>query len=271
MIFLKDKTGSLGNNLFEFGTFLAKSLHDNQWLINFHFRNNRKYFNGTNHLANFKYKVFLGFGFNVINRLISFFILKIVKFQRLENYNSPFDLKSINFKNKNILKAGNWFTDFDTFYSNADQLRAFFSLTPASQAVVNNHIASISEPEALLVGVHIRRGDYKDFLGGQFYFEIDTYKKMMDQVLGIFPDKKLKFLISSDESFSTDDFSGFNTCFTPNHYVYDMYCLAACDYIIGPPSTYTMWASFYGKVPIQKIRTQDQILSEKGFALDFGY
>lgn len=33
----------------------------------------------------------------------------------------------------------------------------------------------------------------------------------------------------------------------------DMYSLAECDYIIGPPSTYTMWASFYGEVPLYMV------------------
>jgi len=32
--------------------------------------------------------------------------------------------------------------------------------------------------------------------------------------------------------------------------VEDLYALAECDYIIGPPSTYTLWASFYGDTPL---------------------
>ena len=35
----------------------------------------------------------------------------------------------------------------------------------------------------------------------------------------------------------------------PGTEIGDLYSLAACDYIIGPPSTYTQWASFYGQVP----------------------
>ena len=32
-----------------------------------------------------------------------------------------------------------------------------------------------------------------------------------------------------------------------------MYSLAECDYIVGPPSTFSTWASFYGNVPIYRI------------------
>lgn len=37
-----------------------------------------------------------------------------------------------------------------------------------------------------------------------------------------------------------------------------MYLLARCDYIIDPPSTYTMWASFYGNVPLYMITDPTQ-------------
>jgi hypothetical protein len=35
----------------------------------------------------------------------------------------------------------------------------------------------------------------------------------------------------------------------PGHFIEDLYALASCDYIIGPPSTFSQWASFYGNVP----------------------
>jgi len=38
----------------------------------------------------------------------------------------------------------------------------------------------------------------------------------------------------------------------------DMYAFARCDYLIGPPSTFTLWASFYGCVPLNLIRSSDQ-------------
>ena len=34
----------------------------------------------------------------------------------------------------------------------------------------------------------------------------------------------------------------------------DLYALSICDYILGPPSTFSMWASFYGGVPLRFIK-----------------
>jgi hypothetical protein len=35
--------------------------------------------------------------------------------------------------------------------------------------------------------------------------------------------------------------------------VEDLYSLARCDYLLGPPSTFSLWASFYGNVPLHQM------------------
>ena len=37
----------------------------------------------------------------------------------------------------------------------------------------------------------------------------------------------------------------------------DLYGLSSCDYIMGPPSSYSQWASFVGNVPIQFLLSDD--------------
>ena len=41
--------------------------------------------------------------------------------------------------------------------------------------------------------------------------------------------------------------------------------MSQCDYLMGPPSTFTMWASFMGKVPLGIIRDRSQTLSMADF------
>jgi hypothetical protein len=53
-------------------------------------------------------------------------------------------------------------------------------------------------------------------------------------------------------------FAGLNVTFGTGDLIEDMYAFASCDYLIGAPSTFTMWASFYGKVPLNVIRSPDQ-------------
>ncbi len=62
------------------------------------------------------------------------------------------------------------------------------------------------------------------------------------------------FWLSSDEPLNIHNFKNFDIYFDSQpHFITDLYTLAQCDYIIGPPSTYSMWASFYGNVPLLKI------------------
>ncbi len=65
------------------------------------------------------------------------------------------------------------------------------------------------------------------------------------------------FLIASDENVCHKDFSGMTIRQAPGHELEDLYCLAECDYIVGPPSTYSAWAAFYGKKPLYQIDLKD--------------
>ena len=73
----------------------------------------------------------------------------------------------------------------------------------------------------------------------------------------LFPGKKVGFIVCSNVAQSIMDpllpvvYPG------PGQPVEDLYALAACDYIIGPPSTFSRWASFYGKTPLWEMRDAD--------------
>ncbi len=55
-----------------------------------------------------------------------------------------------------------------------------------------------------------------------------------------------------------DDFGDLRVHFGPGHIIQDMYAMAEADLLIGPPSTYTGWASFYGNVPLVAMHNADQ-------------
>jgi len=110
----------------------------------------------------------------------------------------------------------------------------------------------------ILVGVHIRHGDYRRFRQGKYFYTPETYVKFMNNVQTLFPDKQVVFLICSNEPQDPKKLAGLKYVFGPGHRVEDLYALACCDYLIGPPSTYTMWASFYGQVPLYMIEEAEK-------------
>ena len=91
----------------------------------------------------------------------------------------------------------------------------------------------------------------------------------MKQVETVFSGKKTKFLICSDEEQDTQIFTSakIEFCFRSGHMIENLYSLAECDYIVSPPSTYGMWASFYGKTPLYTINDPCQIITAAGFSM----
>ena len=54
------------------------------------------------------------------------------------------------------------------------------------------------------------------------------------------------YIICSDEIIPKDYFSNLPVFFTDHNVMEDLYALSQCELIIGPSSTFSIWASFYG-------------------------
>jgi hypothetical protein len=46
-----------------------------------------------------------------------------------------------------------------------------------------------------------------------------------------------------------------------------MYALAQCDLILGPPSTFSQWASFYGQRPLCIVRDREMVVTPQSFVV----
>lgn len=105
--------------------------------------------------------------------------------------------------------------------------------------------------DIIIVGVHIRRGDYENFLDGNYYYSIKEYVNICKIVQSYFNGKNIVFFIASNEKIDPNDMKDIKY-FAIKHssVVKDLYGLTYCDYIVGPPSSFSRWASFYGQVPI---------------------
>lgn len=147
-----------------------------------------------------------------------------------------------------------------------DVVRLF---TPHSgiRAEVERHIAQARSGCDILVGLHVRRGDYANWLGGKFFYGLDAYAAWLKAAGTFWPEKKVSFLVCSNEN--VDDLlglPGISASAGPGAPITDLYALAACDFLIGPPSTFTLWASYYGGAPLHMLMEKDQTLHLEAFA-----
>lgn len=108
----------------------------------------------------------------------------------------------------------------------------------------------------IVVGVHIRWEDYR---GTSNYFESSEYVDRMKHITSLLRPAKMCFLLCSSEKLRQQDFPA--ECFVPKaaEAVEDLYSLALCDFLVGPASTFSRWASFYGGKPLFTIRHDQPI------------
>jgi hypothetical protein len=120
-----------------------------------------------------------------------------------------------------------------------------------------------------IVGVHIRRGDYKFFKDGIYFYDDATYLGfMIDMEKQLeFSGKTVKFLLSSDEEINLNNYKINSLTLPDSSVMKDLYSLSKCDYIIGPPSTFSQWASFIGNVPLKLIHDKEDALILSSFEI----
>jgi hypothetical protein len=86
----------------------------------------------------------------------------------------------------------------------------------------------------------------------------------MREMAAQFPDRKVSFFVCSDEPRNAGEFPGLSVELGAGPPVADLYTLAKCDYILGPVSTFSQWASFYGAKPLLHFYSgNDQIDRER--------
>ena len=117
-----------------------------------------------------------------------------------------------------------------------------------------------------VVGIHLRREDYRDWAEGRYYFTNAQYAVLMAQIRAQMAGPTA-FLLCSNEAIDTSDFPEFDVLTVPGASgVEDLHALSLCDFIAGPPSTYSMWASFYGDVPLYIVEDIDRPVTRADFS-----
>ena len=144
-------------------------------------------------------------------------------------------------------------------------------LRPASNyvKVASNAVIGLRKHYDCLVGIHARRGDYKNYLDGKYYYSWEKYKtwilelKIVLENLGY---NKIGFVVCSDEeppmSLQKDEAIHYEA---GKHFMTDLHILTLCNYNIGPPSSFGTWISWNGKIPRLVVYKETKISSIQDF------
>ena len=146
----------------------------------------------------------------------------------------------------------------------AEKIRAYFQPIEKHGRASRQAVDCMRQSADVVVGVHIRRGDYIGWARGKYFFPVSQYAAWMRELAEQFPGRKVSFLVCSNEPRTAQEFTGLSVGFAAGSPVEDLYALAGCDYVVGPVSSFTQWASFYGGKPLLHLRdSKDRIEREK--------
>jgi len=127
-----------------------------------------------------------------------------------------------------------------------------------------------SEESKTTIGLHIRRGDYKIWKNGKYFFSLPYYASLIRFYTEKYPSSVV--IVCSNEDLKTAGLNANITSSSSNaSFITDLWILAHCDFIIGPPSTFNAWSSFIGNKPLYTIKSEDETQSLDKFKIFDGH
>lgn len=129
----------------------------------------------------------------------------------------------------------------------------FFKPEASLAGRVEKFMVDLKNKFGTVVGVHIRQGDYKkEFHGGSLYFNEDEVASILLQYLSHNELSKgdVCFMICSDGPVNMEKLKDLNVIKTDFGATEDLYALSKTSTIIGSDSTFGVFASYYGDIPL---------------------
>lgn len=156
--------------------------------------------------------------------------------------------------NKFIFLVGWQFRNSDLLIKHKQDIIHLFQPTFEIYKTLQKKISEYKSNYQNIIAVHIRRGDYINFEHGRYFYDLNVYEDWIQHLEKyIFTDKKNLYLVFSNEKIETLNLKNITYQIEKNTDIEDLYLMSLCNYIIGPPSTFSMWASFYGDVPLYMV------------------
>jgi hypothetical protein len=182
------------------------------------------------------------------------------------------DEESLTVKKNEMLSAkttfvNGWFLrDYELFLKHQEEIKNLFAF---KKSITQKLDYQLKSHQNLKIGVHIRRGDYVRWHSGKYFFTDEEYLKILKSFLSKLHQKVDVIIFTNDDrlnkSIYTQNLNNIEVTFANGNQAQDLYYLSNCDYIIGPPSTFSLMASFYNHKPLYWIYDKDLPINPQSF------
>ena len=267
MIFARDKS-QMCNNLLQYAHVYAWGREHGRKVISMRFSYKYQYF----HICHTN---LTGFGWYLFAKYMAALrLLPTASFKYRDCDKEALERKML--RHHNIVVSG-WFVRYyDLFLKYRNEICELFTLDEQYTAPVKAKMQNAEQKakgNVIRLGVHIRRGDYAQWRDGQFFFSDEVYAAHINKFAEMHPDKELHvYLSTNDPSVKEEHFQELCPKVSIHHLQgnapEDLFMLSECDYLIGPPSTFSMVAAMYRDIPLYRMDSADmQNMTAEGFLL----
>lgn len=156
-------------------------------------------------------------------------------------------------EHKHVVVKGWFMRDYELFLKYRPALLRLFAFRPAVVHHVKSYLQQLPLGK-LRIGLHIRRGDYARWYNGKYCFSDDDYIKVVRSALpSLGQDSCQLFIATNDPKVDAAYYAkqlGIAVYKMGGSPTEDLCLLSQCHYLLGPPSTFSLMAAFYGDLPL---------------------
>ncbi len=277
MLFARDKS-QMCNNLLQYAHVYAWGREHGRKVISMRFSYKYQYF----HIC---HTSLTGFGWYLLAKYLA--ALKLLPTASFKHEDCDREaLERMMLRHRHIVVSG-WFVRYyDLFLKYRDEICDLFTIdeqytTPVKTKMreaesilhLTSYILHQPSPGHLRLGIHIRRGDYATWNYGKYCYDDETYARHINRFAELHPDKEIHVYLSTNDATVTE---GKYQELCPQVHIHhlqgsapeDLFMLSECDYLIGPPSTFSLVAAMYRDIPLYRMDTADAgLMTAEGFKL----
>ena len=261
MLFARDKS-QMCNNLLQYAHVYAWGREHRRKVISMRFSYKYQYF----HICHTN---LTGFGWYLLAKyLAALKLLPTASFKHGDCDREALEKKML--RHKHIVVSGWNVRFYDLFLKYRKDICDLFAIDSeytepvrakmqeAEKSSTPNHPSSI-----IRLGVHIRRGDYAAWQDGKFLFDDNTYANHINRFAAIHQNEDIHVYLSTNDPVVSEK-TYQRLCPTVHiHHLHgnapeDLFMLSECDFLIGPPSTFSLVAAMYRDIPLYRMDSSDE-------------
>lgn len=185
----------------------------------------------------------------------------------IENFEPTFDLQTLEPQKSYELK-GFHFSAKDLVSKHREQICKILDFRSSLKKPIDQLFKEARSKYSLILGVHIRENDFKDFYDGKYFVSAERYLKLVDQFKKLKSKKSVGILICSDSAGILKQIKQrYPDFILPKGSVaQDMYALSQCEYILGPQTTtMSSWAAYFGNIKLAQIKPDTEYIDLSSF------